>query len=106
MTVLSAAGQLERDQIAERTREGLAAAKAKGQRLGGLISAEPIAAGVRALELRAEGPTWRDVAEALNAEDFARARSGSGGWHASAAHRTARSLRLTREAEERRGERD
>jgi putative DNA-invertase from lambdoid prophage Rac len=61
-TVLGAVAELERSLIVERVKAGLRNARAKGKRLGRPpqgIDRKRISA------LRAEGATWRDVAEKM-----------------------------------------
>lgn len=85
LTVLAAVAQLEVRQTSERTRAALAALKARGVRLGRPVSPATRDAGLRAIELRADGMTWREVADALNAEGFPTANSGR--WHPHSAQR-------------------
>jgi DNA invertase Pin-like site-specific DNA recombinase len=77
----------ERNRIAQRTREALAAAKARGQQLGanGVGERSRVAADVRAERLRAivtplAGQTSREIAKALNDQHVPTARGGY--WHA------------------------
>ncbi len=65
LTVLAAVAQLERDLTAERTTAALQAAKRRGQRLGAPVSDNTRRAGIRAVELRDGGMTWRQVADQL-----------------------------------------
>ncbi len=66
---------VERERISRRTREGLAAARARGVRLGNPLRTEPDApAARRAAELRRAGLTIAAVAEALNTEGLRTAR--------------------------------
>ena len=65
LTILTAVAELEREQIRERTRQGLAAAKRRGVRLGRPVSAETRTAASRAAETREEGARWRKVADVL-----------------------------------------
>lgn len=70
-----ALAQVERERISRRTKEGLAAAKAKGVRLGTNTRTESTdPAAVRARELRAGGLTIAQVATTLNAEGHRTAR--------------------------------
>ena len=103
LTVLAAVAELERGQCSERTRAGLAAAKRKGVRLGGPVSAHTRTAGPRAAVLHAGGMTWRQVAQRLTDEGYLTARGGST-WGPGQAHRAARSVRLDAEAAARRGD--
>ncbi len=80
LTMLAAVAQLEREQTSERTAAALAAKKAQGPQLGRPASAATRAAGARALDLRADGLTWRTVAQALTDEGYAT--RGGGPWHA------------------------
>ena len=79
LTMLAAVAQLERDQTSERTTAALAAKKAQGHRLGRPASEATRAAGARALDLRADGLTWRAVAQALTDEGYTT--RGGGPWH-------------------------
>ena len=96
LTVMAAVAELERGQTAERTRHALAAAKARGQRLGGPVSDETRRAGRRAVELRDGGATWQQIADALTAEGYPTAQKGR--WHPSTARRAVRSIALDDEA--------
>ncbi|MDA2933976.1 recombinase family protein [Acidobacteria bacterium AH-259-D05] len=61
-TIISAVAQLERDIIAERVKAGLRRAKENGKRLGRprvIVDVDRIAA------LRAQGRSWREIAEEL-----------------------------------------
>ena len=64
--VVAAVAEWERDMIALRTREGLAAARAKGVRLGRPSRVSPGTA-ESVLRMRAEGLTYRAIADRLNA---------------------------------------
>ena len=67
--------ELEARKISERTKEGLAAAKAKGVKLG--RPAENVGeVAQRATELRRQGLPWATIADTLNAEGFTTARGG------------------------------
>ncbi len=70
LTMLAAVAQLEHDQTSERTAAALAAKKAQGHRLGRPASTATRLAGARALDLRADGLTWRAVAQALTDEGY------------------------------------
>ncbi len=74
--VLCAAAELERDLISERTRDGLAAARAKGVKLGGPRSL-PEDVAQRITELRQEGATLTGIAHRLNTEGVPTARGGA-----------------------------
>lgn len=72
---LMAFAQVERERISRRTREGLAAAKAKGVKLG--RPAENVGeAAERATELRRTGMPWATIAKTLNDEGYTTARGG------------------------------
>ena len=79
LTMLAAVAQLERDQTSERTTAALAAKKAQGHRLGRPASEATRLAGARALDLRADGLTWRAVAQALTDEGYTTREDGP--WH-------------------------
>jgi putative DNA-invertase from lambdoid prophage Rac len=64
LTVLAAVAEFERSLIRERTRLGLAKARARGQRLGRPKLAHPSAEKVR--ELRKRGRSWNQIAAALS----------------------------------------
>lgn len=102
--MLALFAQFEREQIGERTRAGLAQARAEGAHLGApafgstrgrardaagrlaVVEAPAEAAALaRLLKLRREGSTWRGVADALNAAGVPSKRGGR--WHAAAAMR-------------------
>jgi len=68
-----AMAQVELERIRERTRDGLAAAKAKGIKLGQpALNVGPLAD--RATELRRQGMTWQAIADLFNAEGHRTAR--------------------------------
>lgn len=70
-----ALAQVERERISRRTKEGLAAARSKGVRLGNAIRTEASdPAAIRARELRSQGWPIAKVAETLNAEGHRTAR--------------------------------
>lgn len=89
--------ELERDLAAERTRDALAAAKARGVRLGAPASDAVRDAGRRAQALRAEGRSWSAVAAALEAEGYVTGR-GKTTWSKMQASRAARTVELDDEA--------
>lgn len=65
--VVAAVAEWERDMIALRTREGLAAAKAKGVRLGAPSRQDPSTV-ARINALRNDGMTYQAIADVLNGE--------------------------------------
>ncbi len=74
--VLCAAAELERDMISARTKDGLAAARAKGVKLGGpRVLPEDVAD--RITELRQGGATLTAIADQLNEEGVPTARGGA-----------------------------
>lgn len=97
LTALAAVAQLERDLIAQRTREALAAAKRRGQRLG-RPAAYPDDLRARIGTMRADGMTYAAIADVLDAEGVPTARPGSR-WSASTVWRVVDSLRLDAEAD-------
>ncbi|MDG4648025.1 recombinase family protein [Roseibacterium sp. SDUM158017] len=98
--IYASLAQQEREFISKRTKAALAAAKAKGQKLGGLrdttakrnaalqLEAEKRARKVADVvqPLRAAGKSLREIAEALNASGVPTARGGK--WQASQVMRT------------------
>ncbi len=68
LTMLAAFATWERQQIAQRTRDALAAKKARGQRLGRPVVASPARARLRELVETEPRPTHAALAAALNAE--------------------------------------
>jgi len=92
--ILAAVAEYERDMISQRTRVALAAAKARGTRLGNprpdLLKASAAASAVAARfragmmptiqALHAEGRSLRGIAQELNAKGIRTSRGGS--WHA------------------------
>ena len=96
LTALAAVGQLERDLIAQRTTEALAAAKRRGQRLG-RPPLYPDELRHRIGTMRAAGMTYAAIADQLDAEGVPTARPGSR-WVASTVWRVVESLRLDAEA--------
>ena len=97
LTVMAAVAELERELTRDRTRRALEAAKARGQRLGRPVSPETRAAGRRATELRADGLTWRAIAQQLTAEGYPTANGGA--WHPSTARKSTITIRRDAEAE-------
>ena len=91
LTILAAVAELEREQTRQRTRDALQAAKARGQRLGRPVSDATRKAGRRALAMRADGLTWRGVADALERDGY-RTAKGKTHWHPASARNAARSV--------------
>jgi len=83
-TVLMAVAEIEREMIAQRTREALAVVKSEGKQLG-KPSQVPKATASLIVKLRGKGLGWRAVAEQLN-EDGVPGPAG-GAWHAASARR-------------------
>ena len=79
LTILAGVAQLERDLIRQRTREALAAKKARGERVGRPPELDPEVV-ARVLHLR-QTMTLREVADVLNHEGVPSARGGP--WSAS-----------------------
>ena len=79
LTILAGVAQLERDLIRQRTREALAAKKARGERVGRPPELDPEVV-ARVLHLR-QTMTLREVADVLNHEGTPSARGGP--WSAS-----------------------
>jgi DNA invertase Pin-like site-specific DNA recombinase len=95
LTALAAVAQLERDLIAQRTREALQAAKARGARLGRPVAyPEPVRA--RIARDRADGRTLQAIADGLDADGIPTVRGGR--WQVSSVHRVLASLALDGEA--------
>ena len=74
---LSAAGQLERRKLQERTRQGLEAAREKGARHGRPAVADRPELGARIRALRARGWTLQAIADTLNTEGVPTLRGGA-----------------------------
>ncbi|HWL59753.1 MAG TPA: recombinase family protein [Microbacteriaceae bacterium] len=77
--VVAAVAEWERDMIALRTREGLAAARAKGVRLGAPSRQDPSTV-ERIQVLRNDGMTYRAIADVLN-DSAVPLPSGGSRWH-------------------------
>ncbi|WP_158268763.1 recombinase family protein [Salinibacterium hongtaonis] len=86
--VVAAVAERERDMIALRTKEGLAAARAKGVRLGSPSRQDP-AAVERIQALRSGGLTYRAIADLLN-ESETPLPAGGARWHPASVRHTAR----------------
>lgn len=82
--VLAAAAELERDLIAERTRDALAALRRQGARLGRPVLL-PVKVRRRIVNLRARGWSLPRIAEALNREGVPCAQGGRQWWPATVA---------------------
>lgn len=81
-TVLGGVAELERDLISQRTREALAARRAAGVRLG-RPSTLPTEVLDRILTERADGRSWRAIAEGLNSDGVPTAHGGKQWWASS-----------------------
>jgi len=96
--VVAATAQYERDLIAARTRDALAARKASGARLGRRVAMDK-ATRARIAAEREEGRSLRAIADGLTADGVPTARGGER-WYASTVRAALRSLDLDREAAE------
>ena len=76
-SALSAAGELERRKLQERTRRGLAAAREKGARPGRPAVADRPELRARIRALRAQGWTLQAISDTLNAEGVPTLRGGT-----------------------------
>ena len=103
LTVMAGVAEWERRMASERTKAALAAAKAKGTRLGQPTKPTTRAAGARALELRAEGLSWRKIAAALGEEGYTSG-TGNPNWYAANTRRAALAVQADRDAAALRGE--
>lgn len=81
-TVLGGVAELERDLISQRTREALAARRAAGVRLG-RPSTLPREVLERILSERADGRSWRAIADGLNEDGVPTAQGGARWWASS-----------------------
>ena len=84
MNVLASVAQWERDVISERTTNALAAARSQGTRIGRPVE-YPIEVRRRACRMRAEGATFREIADTFTREGIPTARGGA--WRPSTLHR-------------------
>lgn len=73
---LGIVADLERQFTSQRTRQALAAAKARGTRLG-KQSALPAAVVERIVSQRGDGATWQAIADGLNADEVPTGQGGS-----------------------------
>ena len=94
---LGVVSELERDLTIERTKDALAAAKAKGKRLGRPASERTRLAGRRVEQLRGDGKSWTQVCNALQAEGFVTA-TGRSSWSHMQARRALKTVALDDEA--------
>jgi DNA invertase Pin-like site-specific DNA recombinase len=101
--ILAAVAEHERDMIAERTRAGLAAAKARGVKLGyqPTADANKAAAATRDAELRPVlaklvGKSYREIVQVLTDRSIAAPRGGA--WNAMTVMRAMKRLGLARSA--------
>ncbi len=93
--LLASVAQYERRLIGARTREAMAAAKARGARYGRPIEHSPEARRIVG-EMRAGGATLQEIADRLIAEEIPTPRGGR--WWTSTVHAIVVSLRLDAEA--------
>lgn len=77
--VLSAVAEFELNMISDRTKDGLTAARAKGQRLGAPVGVSDVLT-ERIATMRANGETLTDIAEQFTAEQIPTARGGTRWW--------------------------
>ena len=96
--VLAAVAQYERRLIGARTREAMAAARARGVRLGRPVEHSPAVRGLVA-EMRSGGATLQRIADRLTAEGAPTPRGGR--WHPSTVRTILGSARLDTEASDR-----
>lgn len=76
-SVFSAVSEWERDVISARTRDGLAALRAKGRPISRAAVADHPKVANRILTLRAKGKTYQAIADALNKDDVPTLRGAS-----------------------------
>lgn len=98
LTALAAVAQLERDLIAQRTRDALAEKKAAGVRLGGPVELDDDTRQYVVRLREDEGLSYRKIAKRLSDEGVPTARGGK--WHGSTVQGVLRSVELDREAAE------
>ncbi len=94
--LLAAATRAERRWLSTRTRSGLAAAQARGTRLGRPVEHSPETRRLVA-ELRTGGATLKQIAAQLTADGIPTPRGGR--WHPSTIHKVLKSDRLDAQAE-------
>lgn len=82
-TIMAGVAEWERGVIAQRTREGLAAARAQGRRVGRPAVGDRPEVAERIRALRESGMTYQSICDRLNAEGVPTAR-GAGLWRPSA----------------------
>jgi DNA invertase Pin-like site-specific DNA recombinase len=97
VNVMASAHEYERDVIAERTREALAAKRAAGVRLG-RPSAIPDDILARIVNERAGGASLNAIARGLNADSIPNPTASAAGWHAPTVSRALETARLNSEA--------
>lgn len=97
LTALAAVAQLERDLIAQRTRDAMGALKARGVRLGRPAELDP-AIRARIVADRTAGLTLQAIADTLTAEGVPTARDGAR-WYPSTVRAAVRSAELDAEAD-------
>lgn len=98
-TVMAAMARMERDMIAQRTRDALAVKKAAGVRLGRPVSQATRNAAQRIAVLAGQGMSQREIAELLTVEQYPRATKTAGPWTARAVGLALRSAQLDEEAD-------
>lgn len=92
---LASIGTLERDRLSERTRQGLAAARAKRRAAAGAGQPDWVALRTRIAAMRAEGMTLQAIADVLNEEGVPTQRGGLK-WRPSSVQNAAGYKRRTR----------